>query len=71
MNQPGCKQYARARGAGRPARRTVKYVRHMKTVSAAPSHWSSTSPEREDVILMRDPFKFDLVRMKSFVLKAK
>ena len=35
----------------------VKYVRHVEELIGCPVSMVSTSPEREDVILMRDPFK--------------
>ena len=35
----------------------VKYVRHVEELIGCPVALVSTSPEREDVILMRDPFK--------------
>lgn len=35
----------------------VKYVRHIEELIGCPVGMVSTSPEREDVILMRDPFK--------------
>jgi len=35
----------------------VKYVRRLEELIGAPVALLSTSPEREDVILMRDPFK--------------
>jgi len=35
----------------------VKYVRHIEELIDCPVSMVSTSPEREDVILMRDPFK--------------
>jgi adenylosuccinate synthase len=35
----------------------VKYVRRLEELIGAPVAMLSTSPEREDVILMRDPFK--------------
>ncbi len=35
----------------------VKYVRHVEELIGCPVAMVSTSPEREDVILMRDPFK--------------
>lgn len=34
----------------------VKYVRHIEELIGAPVSMLSTSPEREDTILMRDPF---------------
>ncbi|BBK31012.1 adenylosuccinate synthetase [Allostella humosa] len=34
----------------------VKYVRHIEELVGAPVQLLSTSPEREDTILMRDPF---------------
>lgn len=36
--------------------RAVKYVRHIEELIGAPVTLLSTSPEREDTILMRDPF---------------
>ena len=51
-------------GSTRGARRwadlpaeAVKYVRHVEELIGCPVSMVSTSPEREDVILMRDPFK--------------
>ncbi|MCG8440325.1 MAG: adenylosuccinate synthetase, partial [Caulobacterales bacterium] len=35
----------------------VKYVRRVEELVGAPVALLSTSPEREDVILMRDPFR--------------
>ena len=35
----------------------VKYVRHIEELIETPVALVSTSPEREDVILMRDPFQ--------------
>lgn len=35
----------------------IKYVRRIEELIGAPAALVSTSPEREDVILMRDPFK--------------
>jgi adenylosuccinate synthase len=35
---------------------TVKYVRRIEEIVHAPVHVLSTSPEREDTILVRDPF---------------
>ena len=35
----------------------VKYVRHIEELIGCPVGMVSTSPEREDVILMQDPFK--------------
>jgi len=35
----------------------VKYVRHIEELIGAPVALLSTSPEREDTILMRDPFE--------------
>jgi len=35
----------------------VKYVRRVEELIGCPVGMVSTSPEREDVILMRDPFK--------------
>lgn len=35
----------------------VKYVRHIEELIGCPVGMVSTSPERDDVILMRDPFK--------------
>jgi adenylosuccinate synthase len=34
----------------------VKYVRRIEELIEAPAALLSTSPEREDTILMRDPF---------------
>ncbi|WP_298916046.1 adenylosuccinate synthase [uncultured Algimonas sp.] len=42
--------------AGLPAA-AVKYVRRVEELIGCPVGMVSTSPEREDVILMRDPFK--------------
>ena len=38
----------------------VKYVRRVEELIGCPVSMVSTSPEREDVILMRDPFKASL-----------
>jgi adenylosuccinate synthase len=35
----------------------IKYVRRIEELIGCPAALVSTSPEREDVILMRDPFK--------------
>ena len=35
----------------------VKYVRHIEELIERPVTLLSTSPEREDTILMRDPFE--------------
>jgi adenylosuccinate synthase len=35
----------------------VKYVRHIEELIGAPVALLSTSPEREDTILVRDPFQ--------------
>ena len=35
----------------------VKYVRHIEELIGCPVGMVSTSPEREDVILMQDPFR--------------
>ena len=35
----------------------VKYVRHIEELIEAPVALLSTSPERDDTILMRDPFE--------------
>ncbi|MBL8538177.1 MAG: adenylosuccinate synthase [Hyphomonadaceae bacterium] len=37
--------------------KAIKYVRRIEELIGAPAALVSTSPEREDVILMRDPFK--------------
>lgn len=37
----------------------IKYVRRIEELIGVPAAIISTSPEREDVILMRDPFKAD------------
>ena len=34
----------------------VKYARHIEELIGAPVSMLSTSPERDDTILMRDPF---------------
>ncbi|HWA21313.1 MAG TPA: adenylosuccinate synthetase, partial [Caulobacterales bacterium] len=36
--------------------RAVKYVRRIEELIGAPVAMLSTSPEREDTILVRDPF---------------
>jgi adenylosuccinate synthase len=41
--------------AGLPAT-AVKYVRRIEELIGAPVHLLSTSPEREDVVLVKDPF---------------
>jgi adenylosuccinate synthase len=35
----------------------IKYIRRIEELIGCPAALVSTSPEREDVILMRDPFK--------------
>jgi len=35
----------------------VKYVRHVEELIERPVTLLSTSPERDDTILMRDPFE--------------
>jgi adenylosuccinate synthase len=35
----------------------IKYVRRIEELIGCPAALVSTSPERDDVILMRDPFK--------------
>ncbi len=47
-----------ARGPGRdlPAQ-AIKYVRRIEELVEAPVTLLSTSPERDDTILMRDPFE--------------
>jgi adenylosuccinate synthase len=35
----------------------VKYVRRIEELIGCPVALLSTSPEREDVVLMRDPFR--------------
>jgi adenylosuccinate synthase len=37
--------------------KAIKYIRRIEELIGAPAAIVSTSPEREDVILMRDPFK--------------
>ncbi len=37
--------------------KAIKYVRRIEELIGCPAALVSTSPEREDVILMRDPFK--------------
>jgi adenylosuccinate synthase len=37
--------------------KAIKYIRRIEELIGAPAALVSTSPEREDVILMRDPFK--------------
>ena len=50
-NRPG------ARGPGRSCRRrAIKYIRRVEELIGAPVALLSTSPEREDTILVRDPF---------------
>jgi adenylosuccinate synthase len=34
----------------------VKYIRRLEELIGAPVHLLSTSPERDDTIMMRDPF---------------
>ena len=46
---------ARARWAELPAQ-AVKYVRHIEELIECPVTLLSTSPERDDTILMKDPF---------------
>lgn len=45
-----------ARSWGELPAAAVKYVRHIEELIEAPVSMLSTSPEREDTILMRDPF---------------
>ena len=47
---------ARAPGRELPAQ-AVKYVRHIEELIECPVALLSTSPERDDTILMRDPFE--------------
>jgi adenylosuccinate synthase len=37
--------------------KAIKYIRRIEELIGCPAAIVSTSPEREDVILMRDPFK--------------
>jgi adenylosuccinate synthase len=37
--------------------KAIKYIRRIEELIGVPAALVSTSPEREDVILMRDPFK--------------
>jgi adenylosuccinate synthase len=37
--------------------KAIKYIRRIEELIGCPAALVSTSPEREDVILMRDPFK--------------
>jgi adenylosuccinate synthase len=37
--------------------KAIKYIRRIEELIGVPAAIVSTSPEREDVILMRDPFK--------------
>ena len=37
--------------------KAIKYVRRIEELIGCPAALVSTSPERDDVILMRDPFK--------------
>jgi len=46
-----------ARSWGALPASAVKYVRHIEELIEAPVSMLSTSPERDDTILMRDPFK--------------
>jgi adenylosuccinate synthase len=49
-----------ARSSAQLPAEAVKYVRHIEELIGCPVSMVSTSPEREDVILMRDPFKAPL-----------
>jgi adenylosuccinate synthase len=55
---PGWKQTTRGVRSSRdlPAA-AIKYIRRIEELIGCPAALVSTSPEREDVILMRDPFK--------------
>ncbi len=55
---PGWKQATRGVRSSRdlPAA-AIKYIRRIEELIGCPAALVSTSPEREDVILMRDPFK--------------
>lgn len=46
-----------ARSWGKLPAQAVKYVRHIEELIEAPVSMLSTSPERDDTILVRDPFK--------------
>src|SRR5262249_58447968 len=37
--------------------KAIKYIRRIEELIGSPAALVSTSPEREDVILMRDPFR--------------
>ena len=45
-----------ARSWARPAGAAIKYVRRVEELIGAPVAMLSTSPERDDTILVRDPF---------------
>ena len=42
---------------GRTSSNAVKYIRQIEELIEAPVALVSTSPEREDTILVKDPFK--------------
>lgn len=57
---PGWSQSTRgARSWNELPANAVKYVRRLEELVGRPAALVSTSPEREDVILMRDPFESD------------
>ena len=55
---PGWKEVTRGVRSSKdlPAN-AIKYIRRIEELIGCPAALVSTSPEREDVILMRDPFK--------------
>ena len=46
-----------ARRWGELPAQAIKYVRHIEELVECPVTLLSTSPERDDTILMRDPFE--------------
>jgi adenylosuccinate synthase len=55
---PGWKEVTRgARSSKDLPANAIKYIRRIEELIGCPAALVSTSPEREDVILMRDPFK--------------
>ena len=54
---PGWKESTRgARSWGELPAKAIKYVRHVEELIGAPVTLLSTSPERDDTILVHDPF---------------
>ena len=50
-------QTARARSWAELPAQAIKYVRRIEELTGCPVALLSTSPEREDTILMRNPFE--------------